>query len=280
MRKLLRVLPDKQYIQLQYFYHFKRLPNLKNPKTFNEKLQWLKLRDRDPEYTAMVDKHLVKQYVADKIGQEYIIPTIAVWETPEQIDFDALPNQFVLKWNHDSGSVIICKDKSTFDRQAALEIMRKGRDHNGFWYGREWPYKNVEPCIIAEQYVEDNQGTESLPVYKFFTFGGEVKIIQTIQNDKKPNETIDYFDRDWNLMEFKQNFPNSKTPFKQPAGFAEMLRLAEKLSQGRPFLRVDFYQVKDKVYFSEYTFYSDSGMAPFDPPEWDKTLGDWIKLPE
>lgn len=281
MKKLLRLLPDKQYIQLQYFYHFKRFPNLKNPKTFNEKLQWLKLHDRKTEYTTMVDKYLVKQHVAKKIGAEYIIPTLGVWNCAKEIDFDALPNQFVLKWNHDSGSVIICKDKKVFDRQAAIEKLNKYQDHNGYWYGREWPYKNIVPRIIAEQYMEDTSHPEqkALLVYKIMNFNGEPKVVQTIQGDKTEDEVIDYFDTEWNLLDMRQNFPNSICPVARPKTFDKMLELSKEMSEGFPFLRIDFFEVNGKAYFSEYTFYSDSGMAAFTPTAWDEKLGEWIKLP-
>ena len=176
LKKLLRILPDKLYIQLQYFYHFYRFANLKNPQTFNEKLQWLKLYDRNPLYTTMVDKYKVKEYVANIIGKEYIIPTLAVYNNVEDIDFDRLPNQFVLKCNHDSGGLVICKDKSKLDKKGAIKKLSKALKNNFYYNGREWPYKNVKPCVIAEQYMEDSE-TEELRDYKFFCFNGDVKIL-------------------------------------------------------------------------------------------------------
>ena len=276
---LTKLIPDKIYLQLLYYKHFKKFIDFKNPKTFNEKLQWLKLYDRKPEYTTMVDKYAVKKYVADIIGEEYIIPTLGVWDSPEDIDFDALPNQFVLKWNHDSGSIVICKDKSKLDREKALKKMNRGKKYSGFWYGREWPYKNVKPCIFAEAYMKDGEN-EVLPVYKIMCFSGEPKIIQAIQNDKQPNESIDYFDVEWNLLKLKQNFPNSDQPLPKPEKLTEMLEIAKVLSKNISFLRVDLYMVNGAIAFSEHTFYSDAGLAKFHPDSWDEKIGNWIKLPE
>ncbi len=278
-RGLLKWMPDRTYLKLLFIARTGKKLNLENPRTFNEKLQWLKLYNRKPEYTQMVDKCDAKKHVAECVGDEYIIPTLGVWDRFDQINFDALPDQFVLKCTHDSGGLIICRDKATLDKEKAKAKIERSLKKNYYWASREWPYKNVRPRIIAEQYVEDNFGTDSLPVYKIMTFGGVPKIIQTIQNDKMPNESIDYFDADWNLLDLRQNYPNSENPFDRPEKLEEMLSLAKTLSQGLPFLRVDFYQVKGKVYFSEYTFYSDTGLATFDPPEWDETLGEWIQLP-
>lgn len=273
-------MPDAEYLKRAFRASMGKELNLEKPRTFNEKLQWLKLYDRKPQYTAMVDKYEAKNYVAERIGEEYIIPTLGVWDSFDQIDFDSLPEQFVLKCTHDSGGLVICRNKSLLDKATAKEKIQSSLKVNYYYHGREWPYKDVKPRIIAETYMEDNQGLESLPVYKIMTFGGIPKIIQTIQNDKKPNASIDYFDTNWNLLDLRQNYPNSKKPFDAPETLEQMLKLAEKLSVGTHFLRVDFYQVNGKVYFSECTFYSDSGMAAFYPEQWDLTLGNWIQLPE
>ena len=276
MKKLLRCLPDNLYISLVYWKHFKKFPNLKDPKTYNEKLQWLKLNNQKAEYTTMVDKHLVKQYVADKVGQQYIIPTLGVWETADQIDFDALPNQFVLKWNHDSGSVIICKDKSTFDRQAAVEKLSGWQDHNGFWYGREWPYKNVQPRIIAEQFLED---MDELVEYKMFCFHGEVKMVLVCKGQAHSGErTNDFCDRELNRLPFTSLNPNSKGDLKVPKELPDLIAFAEKLSEGMPHVRVDTYLADGKIYFGELTFFHNSGFCSFDPPHWDRMVGDWIDI--
>lgn len=273
-------LDDETYLKLKYRGAFdgKKL-NLENPQTYNEKLQWLKLHDRKPEYTRMVDKYEVKQYIAEKIGAEYVIPTLGVWECFEDINFDALPDQFVLKCTHDSGGLVICRDKSKLDVNAAKRKITKSLKKNYYLHGREWPYKDVKPRIIAEQYKEDDCKSErNLDVYKIFNFNGKPQIIQFIQNDKTENETIDYFDVEWNLLDLRQKFPNSNNPISRPHQLEQMITLAAALSDGFRFLRTDFYIVNQKVFFSEFTFFSDSGFAVFDPVEWDKQLGEWINI--
>ena len=277
MRKILRLLPDKLYISLLYYKHFKRFPNWKNPQTFNEKLQWLKINNRKPEYTTMVDKHLVKQYIADKIGNEYIIPTLGVWDTPEEIDFNSLPDRFVLKWNHDSGSIVICKDKSSFDKNEAVKKLLVGKKKNGFWYGREWPYKNVKPRIIAEQYITSDG--EAPNDYKFFCFNGEVKCFK-IDYDRYTNHRANYYSPSGELLRFGEVVcpPDFDRVVSLPRLKDKMIDLAEKLSAAYPFLRVDFYEIGDQIYFGELTFYPASGFGAFVPDEWDKTLGDLLEL--
>ena len=287
MNKLLRkfflpflnVLPDKVYIRILYLYHFHRLPNLKNPQTFNEKLQWLKLHDRRPEYTMMVDKYLVKEYVAKIIGKEYIIPTIGVWDSVDDIDWNSLPKQFVLKWNHDSGSIVICKDKKNLDIETAKKQLRPGSKRSGYWYGREWPYKNVRPRIIAEQYMEDEDG--ELKDYKFFSFDGETKamFVATDRFNKAEDTKFDFYDTEFNHMPFTNGHPNASCQIKKPQNFDLMIQLASKLSKGYPHIRVDFYEVNGKVYFGELTLYHWSGFVPFNPSKYDKMFGDWIMLP-
>ena len=275
-----RLFSDKAWIRLKYWQWFRKFPNLKNPKTFNEKLQWLKLHDRKPVYSTMVDKFASKAFVAERIGAEYAVPALGgPWASFDEIDFDALPDRFVLKTNHDSGGVTVCRDKSAFDKEKARDFFEKHLARNYYWSCREWPYKDVKPCIFAEEYMQDGD-REFLPVYKILCFGGEPRIIQTIQNDKQPNETIDYFDTEWKVLPFRQNFPNSEVPLGEPEKLEEMLSLARQLSAGHACLRVDFYVIGGRVYFSEFTFYSDAGFAAFHPEEWDKTLGSWITLPE
>lgn len=255
--------------------------DLVHPHTFNEKLQYLKLNDRNQIYTTMVDKYAVKEYVSNIIGEEYIVPTYGVWESFDKIDFDSLPNQFVLKCTHDSGGVVICRNKALFDKREAKRRLNKCLKRNYYWVGREWPYKKVKPVIFAEQYIEDQESSKTsrnLNVYKIFTINGKPILIQTIQNDKQPNETIDYFDCEWNLLQMKQNFPNNDNPLPKPKTLETMLILAEKLAKGFVNLRVDFYEANGQVYFSEFTFFSDSGFARFDPPEWDLKLGEMIDL--
>lgn len=277
--KLGRILPDKEYLKIIYFYHFHRFPNLKNPTTYNEKIQWLKLYDRRPEYSIMVDKYLVKDYVTKLIGKEYVIPTLGVWNSVGEIEWDTMPNQFVLKWNHDSGSIVICKDKKEFNKNAAIKILKKNEYSSGYWYGREWPYKNVKPKIIAEKYMEDEDG--ELKDFKFFCFNGEVKamFIATDRFDRKEETKFDFFDAEFNHLPFTNGHPNALKQIKKPVCFELMKYLAGILSKGLPHLRVDFYEVKGKVFFGELTLYHWSGFVPFSPAKYDKVFGDWIKLP-
>ncbi len=275
----LKIIPSKAFLRMHYGVSLGKRLNLKEPKTFNEKMQWLKLYHHDPIFTKMVDKYEVKDYIKEKIGEEYVIPSIGIYNSFDEIDFGNLPDRFVLKCTHDSGGLVICKDKSRLDIDASREKLGNSLSRNYYYLGREWPYKNVKPRILAEVYME-NVNRSNLDVYKILTFNGEPKIIQTIQNDKTPDECIDYFDCKWNLLNLRQDYPNSKEPLKKPACLSQMLQLAKKLSEGIPFLRVDLYEIDGKVYFSEFTFYSDCGFAPFTPPEWDDILGDWIKLPQ
>lgn len=275
-----RLIPDKLWIQIKYFQWFKKLPDLKNPKTFNEKLNWLKLYDRRPEYTTMVDKYDAKKYVSNRVGAKYVISVVGgPWNSFDEIDFEKLPNQFVLKTTHDCGGVIVCKDKDSFDKEKAKIFLESHLKNNYYLTCREWPYKNVKPRIFAEEYMKDGNN-DFLPVYKIMCFSGEPKVIQTIQNDKQPNESIDYFDVNWNLLNLRQNFPNSEEPLCKPERLQEMLEVARALAKDKVFLRVDLYVINGNVGFSEHTFYSDAGLAKFEPEIWDKKLGEWIKLPK
>ena len=281
---LLNRLPDKLFLRLFWKARFGYDLDLEAPRTFNEKMQWLKLYDRDPLHTLMVDKHAVKAYVSPLIGSEHVIPTLGVWVDPEQIDFSSLPDRFVLKCNHTSGEgLILCRDKSRLDRNKAVSSLKKAMKDDYYYTYREWPYKDVPRKILAEPYMEDRDavslGLDTLPVYKFFCFEGEPRIIQTIQNDKMPNESIDYYDPSWTLLPFRQNYPNSPVPSARPKQLDKMLEMAKKLSAGFHFLRVDLYEINGEIYFSEFTFFSAAGFAPFDPPEWNETLGSWISVP-
>lgn len=259
--------------------------DLDNPKTFNEKLQWLKLHDRHSEYTTMVDKYLVRQYIADKIGREYLIPLLGVWDTPDKIDFDKLPNQFVLKCNHNSGlGMCICRDKSKLDISKVKRELKKGLRQDYYLSGREWPYKNVPRKIVAEKYLEDtasknlSESDRCLTDYKFFCFNGIPKIVY-ISKDHASEPRTDFFDMEYTHLPLRMRDPNSKTPPEKPNNFDEMKELAEVLSKGMPFLRVDFYSVDGKIYAGELTFYHCSGFAPIFPEEWGVKLGEWIELP-
>lgn len=276
---VLSIIPDKLYIQLKYFYRFHKFPNLKNPQTYNEKLQWLKLYDRKPIYTTMADKYEAKKYVADIIGEEYIVKTLGKWNAFEEIDFNNLPNQFVLKCTHDSGGLVICKDKNTFDLTKAKQIINKSLNTNYFYHSREWPYKDIKPRIIAEEYIENDEGL--LPDYKFFSFDGETKALYVATDRQSSEETkFDFYDEHFNHLDFVNSHPNSSKVNEKPKHFDEMINLANKLSKGYPHIRVDFYEANNRIYFGELTFYHMSGFQPFKPEKWDYSFGKWLKLPK
>ena len=278
---LLNWLPDEPYIKLQFRLAMGYWPDLKNPQTFNEKLQWLKLHDRNPLYTTLVDKYAVRKYIADTLGEEYLIPLVGgPWKNADEINFDALPEQFVLKCNHDSGGVIVCKDKSKLDVEAARAKLNKRLGVNYYYANREWPYKNVEPCIIAEKYM-GNHGTD-LSDYKWYCFDGEAKFLLITEDRNREDERTkyNYFDMDFTTLPFCNSGPHSKNPPKKPAHFAQMKEIAVKLAEGFPHIRVDLYVVGDRVYFGELTLYDGSGMERYDPPVWDEKIGSWLTLPE
>ena len=280
IKKMTHLIPDGVYLKLRYKMRMGKKLNLKRPETYNEKLNWLKLNDRRPEYVRMVDKYEVKKYVADKIGEQYIIPTLGVWNSFDEIDFASLPDQFVLKCTHDSGGLAICKDKSTFNIDAAKVKIEKSLKENYYWHTREWPYKNVQPRIIAEKYMEDEL-TKELRDYKFFAFDGKVKALFIASERYAADETkFDFFDENFNHLPFTNGHPNAEITPAKPENFDEMKTLAEKLSVGIPQVRVDFYEVNGKTYFGELTFAHWGGMTPFKPEEWDYVFGSWIDLPK
>lgn len=274
-------LSDDKYLKKAYKAKFHKKLDLRNPQTFNEKLQWLKLYDRKPIYTTMVDKYEAKKYVAERIGEEYIIPTLGVWDRFEDIDFDALPNEFVLKCTHDSGGLVICRDKSKLDIKKAREKITRSLGKNYYLHGREWPYKDVKPRIIAEKYMVDESGYE-LKDYKFFSFDGFAKAMFIASDRANPTEEtkFDFYDMDFKHLPFTNGHPNADHEIKRPDSFEKMKELAGILSKGIPQVRVDFYDINGKVYFGELTFSHWSGMMPFNPDEWDETFGNWIRLPE
>lgn len=277
---LYRNMDDKKYLEKKFAVKNGYPLNLSNPKTFNEKIQWLKLYDRRDIYTIMVDKYAAKSYASQRIGDEYIIPTLGVWERPEDIDFSILPNQFVLKVTHDSGGLVICKDKRSIDVDEIRTKMRVSLSRDYYIIHREWPYKNVPKRIIAEKYMEDNQ-TQELRDYKFFCFSGEPKALYIAQDRQKDEETkFDFFDMDFQHLPFTNGHPNASVLPLKPINFELMKELARKLSENIPQVRVDFYEVNGKVYFGELTLSHMSGLAPFDPFEWDEIFGSWITLPE
>ena len=268
---------DRSYIKVDYFLKMRRFPNLEHPKTFNEKLQWLKLNDKHEEYAKLVDKYEVKKYVGDIIGEEMIIPTLGVWDRFEDIEFEKLPQQFVLKTTHDSGGVVVVKDKNRLDLKVAKKKLEKSLRHNYYYDHREYPYKNVKPRIIAEKFMVDESGTE-LKDYKFFCFHGEVKLL-FVATDRPFDTHLDFFDVDFNHLPFKRGHSCTKKEIKKPANFEEMKRLASILSKGIPFVRVDLYNINGRIYFGELTFFPAAGVVPFEPAEWDEKIGSWLKLP-
>lgn len=270
---------DKLFINLFYYTAFAKLPDLKNPQTFNEKLQWLKLYNRKPEYIKMVDKCDAKKYVASIIGEDHIIPTLGVYNNVDEIDFDTLPKQFVLKCTHDSGGLVICKDKDELDIESAKEKLHRNFSENIFWRTREWPYKNIKPRVIAEKYLIDESGIE-LKDYKFFCFNGICKFFK-IDFNRYVEHHANYYDRDLKLLPFGENAcpPIFNKSLFIPDNINEMIRLAEVVANENPFVRVDFYNVNGRIYFGEITFFPDSGVGVLNPIEWDAKIGSYINLP-
>lgn len=273
------LIPDRIFLKYQFHYVFGYKLDLKHPKTFNEKLQWLKLYDRNPLYTTLVDKLAVKKWVAETIGDQYVIPTLAVYDSVNEIDLDSLPDQFVLKCTHDSGSVCICSDKNSFDFESAKHTLKKGLNSSFYLKHREWPYKNVTARIIAESFIEDSDKRGSLTDYKFFCFNGIPKLMY-VSTDGAEFPTTDFFDMDYNILPIRLKDPNSVIPPSKPEQFEEMKNLAMILSAGIPFVRVDFYCNKGNVLFGEMTFFHNAGLTPFSPKEWNIKVGEWIQLPK
>lgn len=277
---LLKWMPDKANIQLVYHAQMNKKLNLNDPKTFNEKLQWLKLYDRKPEYGMLADKYAVRAYIEKTIGRDVLVPLYGVWENARDIDFDSLPDRFVLKCTHDSGSIRICRDKRAFNMDEARAFLNKRLKRNCFYFGREWPYKNLKPRIIAEQYLIDEK-TEDLRDYKVHCFHGEPKVILVCSERHKEGLKEDWFTVGWkHLPIHRPTHANNEKKILPPQNLEAMLRMARTLSAGIPFVRIDFYEVNGKVYFSEITMFPTSGYTAFVPEKYDSILGDWIELPE
>lgn len=271
-------IPDKLHLKLMMKAMMGKWANLDAPVSFNEKLQWLKLHDHNPLYTRLVDKYNVKEWVADRIGSQYVPKTFARWDRIEEIDISNLPDRFVLKTNHDCGGIAICSDRKAFDLDGAKRKLAEHLRCNYFWGGREWPYKDVEPCIIAEEYLEPNVSGDLLD-YKFMCFDGRVRCAFTCTGRAAGDLRVDFFDTDWSHLPFTRHYPNADEPPERPRRLEEMIEFAERLSKGIPFVRVDFYEQGDRVLFGEMTFYPGSGFEEFAPEEWDEKLGSWIELP-
>lgn len=275
-------LPDEIFLRKSFKIRMGYALNLQNPQTFNEKLQWLKINDRKPIYTTMVDKYDVKAYVAEQIGEEYIIPTFGVWDAFDEIDFDALPNQFVLKCTHDSGGRVICRDKSQLNLIAAKEKINTSLRRNYYKLSREWPYKDVKPRIIAEQYMTDSPDSNDFTDYKFFCFDGKVDCVMVCLERSSGDTKFYFFDRDWNLKRLNIRGKNAPKGFTipKPECMDEMFEIAAKLSQGVSYLRVDLYQSNGRVYFGELTFFPQSGFDANLLPETDEYFGRLLQLPK
>lgn len=272
---------DKQFLSFKFHNRQGYRIDWDNPITFSEKLQWLKLYNRRKEYTIMADKVMVKDWVARRIGSEYIIPTLGVWKRAEDVDFDSLPEQFVIKCNHNSGlGMYICRDKSKMDKKKVLSGLQDGLKENYFKQNGEWPYRDIPRRIIAEKFLSDGSGLD-LADYKFFCFDGEPIFCQVIK-DRSTKETIDFYDMNWVHQPFiglAKDVEHSKTPVNRPAQLDMMISIVKKLAKGIPFVRVDLYVVGSNIYFGEITFFPASGMGSFRPSEWNVKFGNMIKLP-
>ncbi|KNZ42032.1 ATP-grasp fold amidoligase family protein [Acetobacterium bakii] len=268
--------PDRFYLKLQYRHYFGKELNLDNPVTFNEKLQWLKLYDRKPEYTQMVDKYEVKNYIKETIGADFLIPLLGVYNNFDDIDFAVLPDQFVLKPNHTSGNVYICRDKSTIDYQQLKSDVDGWLKRQYFWVHREWPYKNVKPRIICEQFISEN---DTVPDdYKVLCFNGKAKLIE-VHSDRFGNHHQDFYNGKWHKMKISQGFNTSDQRLEKPRAFDQMIAMSETLAREMNHVRIDWFIVQDKLYFGEITFFDGAGFEPFDDEENDMLLGNFINLP-
>lgn len=275
-------LSDEEYIRKRYMKLCGERINLDNPQSFNEKLNWLKLYDRRPEYTQMVDKYQVKKFVSERVGEEYVIPALGVWNSFDEIDFDILPERFVLKCTHDSGGVVVVKDKNSFNKGAAKRFLERHLKKNYFFVGREWPYKNVKPRILAEPFI-DGLGENKSVEYKITCFNGVAKLVTACTgkaHDAMSMRFNDFYDREWNnKYPFYVYYKPASIEPQKPKELEKMVSLCEQLAKGIPCVRVDVYVNEGKVLFGEMTFFTWGGFCKFTPKEWDKTLGDWIELP-
>lgn len=275
------LIPDKWYLSWKFKKVFGRPIDWKNPNSFNEKINWLKIYDRNPKYHLLVDKLRVKPIVASVIGEEYIIPTIAGGFTKiSDIDKNILPDKFVIKCNHDSASVIICKDKSIFDWDYAEYKLNWCMAHDYYHFeNKQWAYKDIQKCFFIEQYIEDVE-SHGLTDYKFYCFNGKAKCVLVNTGEKGFDLCTDMFDMQWNKLSIIKEHPNAMNPPSKPYNFAKMAELAETIAKwiDNPFSRIDLYNVGGQIYFGEITFYPAGGMAPFNPSTWDYTLGNWMDL--
>ena len=273
---------DKKFLRTLYRLKIGEQLDLEAPRSYTAKIQWIKLYWRNPILNRLIDKYEVKAEVAKLVGSDYVIPTLGVWDNTAEIDFDSLPDRFVLKCTHDCKSTVICKDKATFDYSGAVASLDKSLKKKYWLSKREWGYKDIRPRIIAEELIEDPASPEGLTDYKFLCFNGEVKALLVATGRGGRQLCLDFFDREFNHFPFhNEHHPHSATPIEKPSNYEEMVRLAETLSKGFPHVRIDLYSIGGKeIFFGEYTFYPASGMGEFKPREWDYTFGSWFELPE
>ena len=273
-----RILPDKAYVWLDFIRNLHRIPDLRNPSTFNEKLQWLKLYNHDPSYPKMADKFAMRDFVEKKAGAGHSVPVLGVWDCFDEIDFSSLPDTFVLKCNNDSGHYVICRDKRTMDMKAARKTITEGLKTNYYYQNREWVYKDIVPKVFAEQYLQQDSD-DCLWDYKFFCFNGEPKIMY-MEKEASESKTEAFFDMEQNYLDLEMDDPRPDVPPALPTCFDQMKAIAAKLSAGIPFLRVDFFYVNETVYVGELTFFHCGGLAPVKPESWNRQLGSWIDIPK
>jgi hypothetical protein len=276
--RFFRFIPDKLFLKIKYRLIIGKKLNLNNPETYNEKLQWLKLYDRKTEYTGFVDKYEVRKLIERTIGGQYLIPLLGVYDSFDEINFDELPERFVLKPTHTSGDIYICNDKSKIDYDLLKKKVNKWLKREYFWVHREWPYKNIKPRIICEKYMVDESGVE-LKDYKFMCFNGEVKCLFICLNrNSSTGLNVDFYDLDWKPMPFERHYPSSHTVIPKPRNLGSMVEFSARLSKDIPFVRVDFYEAGGQLYFGELTFFPGSGFEEFTPESYDELLGSWIML--
>lgn len=271
-----RILCDKLYLSVKFYSRFGRRIDWMTPKTFNEKLNWLKLYYHDPKLTMMADKFAVKELVSKMIGKEYVVPCYGVYQSIDDIDFSKLPERFVIKATHDSSGAMVCKDKSKLDIDSVQAKYAKLLKRNWYYSSCEWAYKNITPRIIVDKYLDDGRQGE-LQDYKFWCFNGEPRYMYITNKGKNIYEN--FYDMEFNPVDINHNFPRTQPEYTKPEGFEKMRELAQRLSQGIPFVRVDFFDVAGKIYFGEFTFYDWAGLRPFADEKWDRELGRLIKLP-
>jgi hypothetical protein len=273
-----RLMEDTLYLKIKFKLLVGYKLNLENPKSFNEKLQFLKIFDRNPKYSILADKIAVREYIEETIGKSHLIPLLGVWEKFDDIDFDTLPDQFVLKPNHTSGHVFVCKDKSKIDYKSLKRQVKGWLKREHYWNHREWCYKNIKPLILCEKYLSD-ESSSGLIDYKLLCFNGKVKCSFVALNRNSQNGlNIDFYDHDWNLMPFERHYPTSGEAIAKPKCYDQMVDYAEKISKDLIFARIDFYEVHGHLYFGEITLYPGAGFEEFNPVSYDYLLGSWINL--